>query len=90
MEKFESITQPHTNHNLELQECKHLPLPLSVKKDIQQQFASGKSIEHIMDGHASIAIAYMLCIQSCDCLKMAVYYLDLTYMYILQILEVIS
>ena len=59
-------TATHTNHNLGLQECKHLPLPLSVKKDIQQQFASGKSVEHIMDGnHASIAIAYMLCIQSC-------------------------
>ena len=40
----------HTNHEPGIDECKHLPLPPSVKSDIQQQFAAGKSLEKIMDG----------------------------------------
>lgn len=40
----------HTNHSLDIQECKFLPLPLSVKRDIQEQFALGKPLERIMDG----------------------------------------
>ena len=42
----------HTNHTLGIDECKHLPLPPSVKTDIQEQFAAGKSLEKIMDGNS--------------------------------------
>ena len=39
----------HTNHDLSLQECKHLSLPPSIKADIQQQFAEGVLLERIID-----------------------------------------
>ena len=39
----------HTSHDLSLQECKHLPLPPSIKADIQQQFAEGVFLERIID-----------------------------------------
>jgi len=39
----------HTNHELGLDECKHLPLSKSVKEEVQQQFAAGIAIERIMD-----------------------------------------
>ena len=39
----------HTNHEVGIGECKHLPLPHSVRKDIQQQFAAGVSMERIID-----------------------------------------
>ena len=41
----------HTNHTLGIDECKHLPLPPSVKTNIQQEFVTGKSLEKIMDGN---------------------------------------
>ena len=31
----------HTNHAVGIQECKYLPLPLAVSKDIQEKFAHG-------------------------------------------------
>jgi len=40
----------HTNHSLGLEECKYLPLPLSVRKEIQEKFAQGVTLERIMDG----------------------------------------
>ena len=39
------------NHNLGLQECRYLPLPPSVKKEIQEQFAAGVSLERIIDSN---------------------------------------
>ena len=36
-------TCTYTNHDLGLEECRYLPLPQSVRKDIQQQFATGVS-----------------------------------------------
>ena len=36
----------HTNHELGIEEC---PLPQSVRRDIQQQFATGITIERIID-----------------------------------------
>lgn len=39
----------HTNHQPDVRECRNLPLPTSVKEDIQQQFAAGITIEQIMD-----------------------------------------
>lgn len=39
----------HTNHDPGIAECKHLPLPQSIKADVQQQFAAGISLERIMD-----------------------------------------
>ena len=40
----------HTNHAVGIQECKYLPLPLSVRKDIQEKFAHGVTLERIMSG----------------------------------------
>ena len=42
-------TPSHTNHELGVNECRNLPLPASVKEEIQQQFAAGITIEWIMD-----------------------------------------
>ena len=36
-------------HELGINECKHLPLPLSVKKYTQEQFSGGVSLEHVLD-----------------------------------------
>ena len=41
----------HTNHSLGLEECKYIPLPQSVRKEIQQKFAQGITLERIMDGN---------------------------------------
>ena len=38
------------NQILELEECKYLPLPQSVRKEIQEKFAHGITLERIMDG----------------------------------------
>ena len=40
----------HTNHSLGVEECKYLPLPHSVRKEIQEKFAQGVKPERIMDG----------------------------------------
>ena len=40
----------HTNHTVGIQECKHLPLPLSVRRDIQERFSGGVTLERIMSG----------------------------------------
>ena len=37
----------HMNYGLSLQECRHLPLPQSVKREIQEQFAVGVSLERV-------------------------------------------
>ena len=53
----------HTNHELGIKECKHLPLPLSVKNYIQEQFSVGVSLEHVLDGtiaHYNQVIASMM------------------------------
>ena len=44
----------HTNHELGIHECKHLPMPQSVMKDIQEKFSQGLTLEHIMDGMLSV------------------------------------
>ena len=41
----------HTNHSLGLEECKYIPLSLSVRKEIQEKFAQGVTLERIMDGN---------------------------------------
>ena len=40
----------HTNHAVGIQECKYLPLPFSVRKDIQDKFSQGVTLERIMSG----------------------------------------
>ena len=40
----------HTNHLPGLEECKYLPLPQFVRKEIQEKFAQGVTLERIMDG----------------------------------------
>ena len=41
----------HTNHLLGLEECKYIPLSLSVKKRIQEKFSQGITLERIMNGN---------------------------------------
>ena len=62
----------HTNHQLGVGECRNLPLPNSVKEDIQQQFAAGITIEQIMDSKFIIVhlilvtrtrVVYRICIE---------------------------
>lgn len=50
----------HTNHEVGIQECRHLPLPQSVKRDIQQQFATGVSLEKIIDSKNSLPVLDIL------------------------------
>ena len=40
----------HTNHAINIEECKHLPLPKSVVEQVRMMFASGIQVEKIMDG----------------------------------------
>ena len=40
----------HTGHNPSVGECKHLPLPPSLRKEVQEKFSAGITIERIMDG----------------------------------------
>lgn len=44
----------HTNHDLVVNECRHLPLPDSVREQIRQQFAAGVSLKRIMDSEHPI------------------------------------
>ena len=39
----------HTNHSLGLEECKYIPLSQSVKKEIQEKFSQGITLERIMN-----------------------------------------
>ena len=43
-------TSTHTNHQLSLMECKHLPIPKSVKEKVKTMIANGVQMEKIMDG----------------------------------------
>jgi len=45
-----TYTSTHTNHNLELEECKHLPLPESTIKRVKTLIANDVQMEKIMDG----------------------------------------
>ena len=45
--------QSHTNHELGVSEYRNLPLPNSIKEEIQQQFSAGVTIERIMDSKYS-------------------------------------
>lgn len=65
----------HTNHHLNIQECKYLPLPPSVKDDIQQQFATGKPIEQIMDSK----MAFMFCTKHSLCTLQSLQTLELVW-----------
>ena len=40
----------HTNHQVNLEECKNLPLPRSTADEVKRMFANGVPIEKIMDG----------------------------------------
>ena len=47
----------HTNHSPGIKEFKHLPLPASVRKEIQEKFSQGVTLKRIMDGiHTCIYI----------------------------------
>ena len=49
-ERWKWHTFAHTNHSLGLEECKYLPLPQSIRKEIQEKFAQGVTLERIMNG----------------------------------------
>ena len=40
----------HMNHAVGIKECKYLPLPLSVCREIQEKFSGGVTLERIMSG----------------------------------------
>ena len=40
----------HTNHELNLSECKHLPLPKSVRTEVQQMLAKHIEMDKVLDG----------------------------------------
>ena len=45
-----NYTATHTNHKLSLMECKHLPVPKSVKEKVKTMLANGVQMEKVMDG----------------------------------------
>ena len=47
----------HTNHEVTVTECRHLPLPNPMREDICKQFAAGISLERIMDSMYTHAYA---------------------------------
>ena len=61
--KSVTFLHTHTNHELGIEECKHLPLPQSVRRDIQQQFATGITIERIIDSKRVSTCIY-ICIST--------------------------
>ena len=40
-----TYTFSHTNHSLGLEECKYIPLPFSIQKEIQEKFMQGVTLE---------------------------------------------
>ena len=40
----------HTGQKASVEECKHIPLPTSLQKEVQEKFVAGITIERIMDG----------------------------------------
>ena len=40
----------HTNHQINLKECKHLPLPQSVSTQVQTMLANGVQVDKVLDG----------------------------------------
>ena len=40
----------HTNHTPGIKEFKYLPLPASVRKEVQEKFSKGITLKRIMDG----------------------------------------
>lgn len=40
----------HTGHKPSLEECRYLPLPTSLRREVQEKFAAGVTLERIMDG----------------------------------------
>ena len=48
----------HTNHAVGIQECKYLPLPLSVRREIQEKFSGGVTLERIMSGKYILKLCF--------------------------------
>ena len=40
----------HTGHDLNVKECKYLPLPTSVRKQVMDMLASGVQLEKVLEG----------------------------------------
>lgn len=54
-----SYIATHTNHSLDLSECKYLPLPKAVAARVKTLLANGVQMEKIMDGtHMHDCIKY--------------------------------
>ena len=57
----------HTGHKPSVEECKHIPLPPSLRKEVQEKFAAGVTIERIMDGECMvITLSIMFVHSSCN------------------------
>ncbi len=59
----------HSNHQIFLNECKHLPLPHSVKTEVQTMLANGVQLETVLDGNPFFIMN--MCV--CTLLKMSCY-----------------
>ena len=44
-----NYTSTHS-HSIGLDQCKYLPLPITIRREIQEKFVQGISLERIMDG----------------------------------------
>lgn len=47
---YVKYTSTHTNHDVDLGECKHLPLPKSIFDRVRNMFSTGVTIDKVMDG----------------------------------------
>lgn len=45
-----SYISTHTSHELNLSECKYLPLPRSVRQDVQEMLSKNIRMEKVLDG----------------------------------------
>lgn len=61
----------HTGHKVFVEECKHIPRSTSLRKEVQEKFAAGITIERIMDGRWLYndlhVVAIMSILPFCDC-----------------------
>ena len=59
-----SYIATHTNHQITLEECKHLPLPRSIKTEVQTMLANGVQVETVLDGNPLFIMNMYVCIST--------------------------
>ena len=50
----------HTGHKPSLDECKYLPLPTSLRREVQEKFSAGVTVERIMNGKCFLCLLNIL------------------------------